>query len=236
MKMKIHAALLGSLLLAAGLPAQEVRHEFIQLKTQDGGRPQALYQRPEGQQPKMAVVIMHPRHEDFQHFALEPLAKLGYGALGLSPRQGDRSGVHEELLLDVAAGVKFLKSRGVQRVFLIGHSGGGSLMVYYQAQAETAPPNRVKKTPAGDPLDLNQFDMPKADGIILLNAAEGEGLHIGHRLDPSVTDENDPFSYDPSLDMYNPDNGFRVPPEPSHYSKEFLERYRKAQHERGLFG
>jgi pimeloyl-ACP methyl ester carboxylesterase len=105
-------------------------------------------------------------------------------------------------------------------------------MAFYQAQAETAPPHRVKETPAGDPPDLNQFDLPKADGLATLNAAEGEGLHIAHHLDPSVTDENDPFSYDPSLDLYNPDNGFRVPPEETRYSPEFLERFYKAQQER----
>jgi pimeloyl-ACP methyl ester carboxylesterase len=120
----------------------------------------------------------------------------------------------------------------VENIVLIGHSGGGALSAYYQAQAETPPAQRIRQTPAGDPFDLGKFDLPKADGLILLNAAEGEGLHIAHRLDPSLTDESDPFSYDPSLDMYNPANGFRVPPEPSHYTKEFLERYRKAQQER----
>lgn len=105
-------------------------------------------------------------------------------------------------------------------------------MAFYQAQAEAAPPNRLKMTPAGDPFDLNRFDLPRADGLVTLNAHEGEGLHMAHRLDPSVTDENDPFSYDPSLDLYNPANGFRMPPEQSHYSAEFLERVRKAKQER----
>src|SRR5581483_3038263 len=53
-----------------------------------------------------------------------------------------------------------------------------------------------------------------------------------HHLDPSLTDESDPFSYDPSLDIYNPDNGFRVPPEESRYAPEFVERFRNAQQER----
>jgi pimeloyl-ACP methyl ester carboxylesterase len=221
-----------SLALPACLFGQQVRHEFVQLQAQDGGKPLALYQRLEGTQPKIAFLLMHPRHQTFLHFALEPLAREGFGALGMSPRQGEKSGLHEELVLDMAAGMKFLKSKGIEKIILIGHSGGGALSAYYQAQAEAPPGKRIKNTPAGDPFDLGKHDLPKADGLILLNAAEGEGLHIAHRLDPSVTDESDPFSYDPSLDMYNIENGFRVPPEQSHYSKEFLERYRKAQQER----
>jgi hypothetical protein len=41
-------------------------------------------------------------------------------------------------------------------------------------------------------------------------------------FDPAVTDETDPMSVDPNLDMYNPANG------PS-YSAEFIQGYRQAQ-------
>ena len=218
------------------LSAQEntdVRQETIRLTAEDGGRLFAIYHYPAGSQPKTAILFMHPRGGNVTHFALQPLATNGFGALGMGSRSMNRTWVHEELLLDVAAGVKFLKSRGAEHVILAGHSGGGSLLSFYQAQAETDPPNRVKETPAGDPPDLNQFDLPQADGLITLNAAEGEGLHWTHHLDPSLTDETDPFSYDPSLDMYNPDNGFRVPPGETKYSPEFLARVEKAQQERG---
>src|SRR5207244_8730797 len=50
----------------------------------------------------------------------------------------------------------------------------------------------------------------------------------------SVTDESHALSVDPRLDMYDPDNGYCTPPEATHYSKEFLERYREGQRNRVL--
>jgi alpha-beta hydrolase superfamily lysophospholipase len=210
----------------------ELGRDVLTFKAEDGATSRGHYHYAKGRQPKVAVLIMHPRSDSSSHFILQPLASNGFGALGMASRSAGRSGIHEELLLDVAAGIKYLKSRGVEQVILAGHSGGGSLMAFYQAQAEAAPADRVHETPAGDPPDLAKFDLPKAAAVITLNAAEGEGLHIAHHLDPSVTDESDPFSYDPSLDIYNPDNGFRVPPEPSKYTPEFVAKVEKAQQER----
>jgi pimeloyl-ACP methyl ester carboxylesterase len=229
----IAAATLSCVPAAHAQGKVELRQETVRLRAEDGGRSFGIYHYPAGQRPKTAIIFMHPRGGNVTHFALEPLARLGFATLGMGSRSMNHTGIHEELLLDVAAGVTFLKSRGAERVILAGHSGGGSLMAFYQAQAETAPPNRVSHTPAGDPPDLNKFTLPKADGLVTLNAAEGEGLHFTHHLDPSLTDESDPFSYDPTLDLYNPENGFRVPPGVTKYTPEFIERVQAAQQARG---
>ena len=173
---------------------------------------------------------MHPNDDRQRHYMLRPAAERGFAGYGMKSRWWGQHGVHEELLLDIAAAVRYLKQeRGFEKVVFTGQSGGGSLFAFYQSQAETRPPNRYAETPAGDPPDLNKHEMIPADGIVILNANEGEGLHLTHHLDPSILDESDPFSVDPSLDMYDPDNGFKLPPESSVYTPEFRKRFRDAQ-------
>jgi pimeloyl-ACP methyl ester carboxylesterase len=61
-----------------------------------------------------------------------------------------------------------------------------------------------------------------ADRYISLNAHPGRPEVLTAWMDPSVVDEADPLSRDPSLDMFDPANG---PP----YAPEFVSRYREAQ-------
>jgi alpha-beta hydrolase superfamily lysophospholipase len=126
----------------------------------------------------------------------------------------------ENCVLDVAAVVRYLKDvEGYRRVVLVGNSGGGGLVALYQSQA-TKP--TITATPAGDPPDLTQADLPPADGLIMLMAHPGRASTYTEWLDPAITDENDPYQRDASLDLFNPENG---PP----YSADFLDRYRAAQ-------
>jgi hypothetical protein len=177
---------------------------------------------------------MHPQADMSRHYATPALSAAGYAVFGQNSRwlNNDALCVHEALLLDVAAGVRFLRERGFQRVVLIGNSGGGSLYCFYIAQASTAPPNRLRETPAGDPLDLNAYELPPVDGFAMLAAHLGEGRILMQMIDPSVVDERDPLSCDPSLDPFHPDNGYRQPPASSRYDAAFVARYRAAQRDR----
>src|SRR5688500_14828146 len=156
-------------------------------------------------QPRVGFIVMHPTSVFLDHYALEPLAQAGFGALGLNSRfvNNEATLFAEQVVLDLAAGVRFLRERGLERVILLGNSGGGALVSLYQSQAER--PN-LTNTPAGDPPDLTEADLPPADGIVLSAAHAGRAQVLTEYLDPSVLDEQDPLLTDPSLDMYDPRN------------------------------
>jgi pimeloyl-ACP methyl ester carboxylesterase len=183
---------------------------------------------------RTVVCFMHPQADMSRHYAIPALLDAGYAAFGQNSRNlnNDALCIHEMLLLDVAAAVRFLRERGFDKIILCGNSGGGSLYAFYIAQSVTAPPGRLTQTPAGDPPDLNAYDLPSVDGYINLAAHLGEGKILMQMIDPSVTEEGDPLSCDPALDPFNPDNGYRQPPQSSHYAPAFVERYRAAQHAR----
>jgi hypothetical protein len=209
-----------------------VRREPVALVAADGGLTSGILHTKGAHQT--VVCFMHPQADMSRHYAIPALLDAGFAAFGQNSRNlnNDAVCVHETLLLDVAAGVRFLRDRGFKEIILCGNSGGGSLYAFYIAQAVTAPPGRLTHTPAGDPVDLNSYDMPLVDGYINLAAHLGEGKILMQMLDPSVSDESDPLSCDATLDPFNPDNGYRQPPASSHYPPDFVERYRAAQRAR----
>ena len=209
-----------------------VRQQPVSLEAVDGGIGSGILYTTG--RHKTVVCFMHPKADMSRHYAIPALTAAGYAAWGQNSRwlNNDELCVHETLLLDVAAGMRFLRGRGFEHIVLIGNSGGGSLYAFYQAQAATPPPGRLTQTPAGDAVDLNGADLPVADGFIHLAAHLGEGKILMQMIDPSVTDEADALSCDPSLDPFNPDNGYRRPPESSHYGLEFVSRYRAGQRAR----
>ncbi|WP_246398112.1 alpha/beta hydrolase [Mycobacterium vicinigordonae] len=177
---------------------------------------------------------MHPR-ADVTHHALVPLLlRTGVAVWTQQPRSvnNDISLVHEQTLLDVAAGNEFLRDCGFESVVALGHSGGGTLYAFYSEQAGLPPEQRIAKTPSGRPINLAEASMPEFDGIVFWAPHPGQGQLLLRCIDPSVTDESDPLSIDPDLYAFNPANGFIEPPQSSTYAADFIERYTHAQHER----
>jgi pimeloyl-ACP methyl ester carboxylesterase len=208
------------------------RETNVRLQAEDGAHSSGIFYFRGGE--RTAVVFNHPRADFSSHYLTPFLVAAGYAVFGGQTRYlgNDVNCEHECLCADLAAQVRYLRAQGFEKVVFCGNSGGGPLSTFYMAQANSPVGERLTHTAAGNSYDLNELDLPQADGLINLAGALSEGALGLANLDPSVSDENDPLSCDPTLDMFDPANGYRRPPESSKYSAEFLERYRAAQVER----
>jgi pimeloyl-ACP methyl ester carboxylesterase len=212
-----------------------VRHKVVQLYAQDLGKSRGVLWMPPAGKPHTCVIMAHPRADFSHHYSIPFWVEAGFAAFGHNTRylNNDSTMLHENLLLDLAAAIQYLREEeGFEHIVMLGNSGGGSLFSYYDSQARTPKGSRVAAPPGGGPPDLNKFELPTADGFIILAAHPGQGMVLMSCLDAAVVDEEDPLATDAALDMYDERNGYRTPPEPSRYSSDFIERYRAAQRAR----
>jgi len=193
----------------------------------------ALYVPDSGPAPHVAVLLIHRTANFMNHIATTELAARGFMVLGMNPRSdNNESAVHfEENALDIKSGIDFLRKKpGITKVLLLGHSGGGPATSFYQAVAEKGVaycqgPNKLVQC------RNNLANLPRADGIIFVDAHPGISVNGLRSLNPALMDESDPKKIDPDLDPFNPKNGYN-PKGPSNYSAEFKARYFKAQADR----
>jgi hypothetical protein len=146
----------------------------------------------------------------------------------------------EDTARHVGAAVTFMRNQpGITKVVLVGASGGGPTMSYYQAVAENGPSycqgsnKLVQCTSSNFPNPLS-----RADGIIFNDAHPGNPIVSMLRVlnpavtnDPEILNRNQRARIDPSLDPFDPAKGFN-PNGPSTYSENFKKRYFNAQADR----
>jgi hypothetical protein len=202
------------------------------LKTEDGSNVVGYLFRRGGE--RTVVCAMHPREMLVTQYMVPEVLQGGSAMWIMGGRSvgNDIRLEHESAILDLAAGQRFLQEQGYEKRVLLGTSGGGPLAAFYNQQALLPSGERLKRSPAGKPTDLDTATLPVPHGLIFVSAHLGQGKLLLAGIDPSVTDENDPLSIDESLSAFSPKNGFKRPPESSSYSPEFLERYRAAQSRR----
>ncbi|MCP5067508.1 MAG: alpha/beta hydrolase [bacterium] len=209
-------------------PLDSIERQFVSLPSPTAGRngagympTQGVYHHAQGSRPRTAIIATHYNVDFSEHYMGELMAARGYGFLGWNTRfRGlEYAFTLDNALVDIGVGVRWLREEaGAETVVLLGNSGGGSLMAAYQSQA--ADPNL--RPLLGAPVSDAVQDLSPCDLYVSTNAHPGRPEVLTDWFDPSVTDETDPASVDPALDMYNPENG---PP----YSEAFIQRYRAAQ-------
>jgi pimeloyl-ACP methyl ester carboxylesterase len=180
--------------------------------------------RPATGEAKTVILFSHPIGGGSFLPLVTALARAGRHVVYCNPRYrgNDTALILEKCLLDLGACVADLKTRfGYEQVVLGGWSGGGSLALFYQDQAEHP---TLTDTPAGDAVDLVSAGLQPADGILLLAAHVSRSVTMTEWLDPSILDEDTPFARDVTLNIYDP----ACPDQPP-YSEAFVARFRAAQ-------
>ena len=156
---------------------------------------------------RRGVIMCHPASNFLSHFLLRALARTGQPAMGLNTRYANNEPalLMERAAADLGTGIRWMREElGFEEVVLLGFSGGGSLATFHQSRAD-----RVEA----------------ADALMLVGAHPGRARVLRHWIDPSVTDEDDPWSVDPRLDLYA---AGRTAP----FDADWVEEYREAQAER----
>jgi hypothetical protein len=212
---------------ASGPPPPEYVH-FI-------GHSQAALYRPDPEEypdPTIGVLHVHRTGNHMNSIENQELTARGFISLGLNTHAANNEAAvrHDELIpIDVRAGVDYLYDEvGVDKVVLLGGSGGGPTVTYYQAIAEKGlavcqGSEKIVECPD----DVRLVGRP-ADAVILRDAHPGLTTNRLRSLNPAVRSEASPERVDASLNPYLERNGYN-PNGCSSYSEDFKQRYFEAQ-------
>ena len=145
-----------------------------------------VYEPPQTvQKSDIGIVVMHS-HGDYMGFiANSQLAQRGFTVIATAPNSSD---FIESKVLSVKNLVGYLRSRkDINKVVLLGHSGGATVMTAYALLAEqgrAALEGKIYQDYSDKILEL-----PKIDGLLLLDANPGLSTVMLNSIDPNVTDE-----------------------------------------------
>ena len=157
--------------LLAGVDAQFIgRVSPTAPRIQAGGHPcQGIYWTAKGERPRTALIATHYNVDFTEHYSAPYFARRGLGFLGWNTRYrgAEDQFILEHALIDIGVGVRWLREEaGVERVVILGNSGGGSLMGAYQAEAATPSLAAGARGAAAEAL----ASLPGADLYVSLNA------------------------------------------------------------------
>ena len=221
-------ALLGTSALA------QVKTTYVSL----GSGTQGILYEPStpGDKARVALYIEHPYSSYMNFSACTQLATRGYRILCADgPFTNNANGYegYDQMAPGIKAGITYLRGiTGVSKVILMGHSMGAPMMAFYQNIAE----NGVATCQTADkflPCNANNLrSLPKADGLVLLDAHLGDALATLTYVDPAIVDESRPGQRYKSLDMFDPANGYDRTRNQASYLPSFKSNFLSWQAER----
>ncbi len=181
----------------------------------------------ETQGKHIGILVMHSA-QDYTDMNLCPeMAKRGFTVFG--SRVDNPGAPLDRKLLDVKKAVNFLKQvPGVDKIVLMGHSGGATLMSAYQRAAE----NGISAIQGENLIysaTITEALIP-ADGCMFIDSNYGNGAMTLISIDPGIQEEGCGTKVDPKYDSFNPAVGFS--PKGAAYTPEFLAEFFAAQGER----
>ena len=169
-----------------------------------GSQPcQGLYHRPAGTQPTVAFMATHYNVDFGEHYLAPYLAaERGYGFLGWNTRfRGNEAYfLLESALVDMGVGLRWLRERGRAST----RSCSSATRAVARSCRRTSPrrSSRTSLRPSAGSFPRPCSTSRRLTYYIALNAHPGRPEVLTNWFDPSVTDEVDPISVDPELDLF----------------------------------
>src|SRR5689334_4789258 len=115
-----------------------VSREYVRLRRETFG---LLYgPATAGKRASVGLIVMHPNSNYLDHLAGQQMAQRGFRVLCLNGQYFNTRReylIWENVPFDLKPAVDYLRQLpGIESVVLVGHSGGGQLMPFYQNLAE----------------------------------------------------------------------------------------------------
>ena len=187
--------------------------------------------------PTTAMIAVHRVNNRMHNDGISPLIdrempKRGVIVLGLNTHSVNNEGAVDwegQMPKDLKTAVEYLKKEvGAKTVVLLGGSGGGPNVAFYQALAEKGlsvckGPNKIVEC-ADDP----ELIGPPADAIVFRDTHPGNPMNRLRSANPAVLNEDDAGTLDDSLNPFLEKNGYN-PKGCSTFSAEFQKRYFEGQ-------
>ena len=132
------------------------------MRPTSASRAAIVYRPPKGK-PRTVILMAHPRADFAQHYSIPYWVEAGFAAFALNTRylNNDTMMLHENLLLDLAAAISFLREEEGFEHSRDARKLGRRLAVRVLRRAGArAARQRVGAPPGGGPPDLNKFELP----------------------------------------------------------------------------